>query len=353
MTTTLRSCETRASFASMACRLGPLVAAAAWACAAAAAPVLVPANSASIVWQGRKLPIGESYGIDWTATSLSIAIANASYVGVQIRDSSTGGARFAAFFNNTDQQAVSVGVGGDPNNGGNASPNLRTLTFLTSPLQTAYTIGSGSAIAGATATYTVMLLTEPQVIGDGNLNRTLLVDGFLTDGTVLPPPAPKARRLQFLGDSLTAGYGAGFDQPTIGPGANVTCGASVMINDAANSYGAVLCANFSADCRIEAVSGITLEAAQPNLPEIWNYTLGSMIWWPTAERVPYDFSSWVPDAVIINLGEWEGMRVRAQIARPPPALLTPLPCGATLWFLQARTTGTRASLRGRATRPRS
>jgi hypothetical protein len=43
-----------------------------------------------------------------------------------------------------------------------------------------------------------------------------------------------------------------------------------------NSYGWLLCGNFSADCRWEASSGITLETGHPNLPNLFPYTLGAM-----------------------------------------------------------------------------
>lgn len=75
-----------------------------------------------------------------------------------------------------------------------------------------------------------------------------------------------------------------------------------------NTYGAALCTNFTAECVIQAVSGITLMADQPNLPQIVNYTLGAMYpSWPAAQRVPVDWageaSSAPPSAIVINLGE--------------------------------------------------
>ncbi len=72
----------------------------------------------------------------------------------------------------------------------------------------------------------MVLLTEFQFIGDKSDAQALLVDGFLTDGTPQPAPAPRKRRIEFLGDSLTAGYGSGFDQP---PG--TTCGGGTLIDD--------------------------------------------------------------------------------------------------------------------------
>jgi lysophospholipase L1-like esterase len=246
------------------------------------------------------MPVDAGFAIDWEATSVSITVSNATYVGIGISDETANGARFALYYNNTGQTGIDA-LTGDPNNSADASPNLRVQTFLSSSKQFIYPLASRGIIAGETATYTVVLLTEPQFIGDKNEGSLLVIQGFWTDGVVLPAEnkASCTRRIELMGDSLTAGYGSGFDAP---PG--TTCGAGVLINDVQNSYGALLCQNFSAECHIEAVSGITLFAVQPNLPEIWNYTLGSMYGnWPAPTKQRWDFSSWVPDAVIINLGE--------------------------------------------------
>lgn len=183
---------------------------------------------------------------------------------------------------------------GDPNPYSDASPSLRSLTFVTGPGQRIpYTLGSRSAIANQTASYTVVLLTEGSFIQDSDDSASLIVEGFVTDGVVIPVPRPStSRRIEFLGDSLTAGYGSGFDFP---PNARA-CGAGVLINDWLNSYGALLCANFSAECTTEAVSGITLFTGNPNLPKIWDFEL-------LHRSTAYNASRFVPDAVVINLGE--------------------------------------------------
>ena len=100
----------------------------------------------------------------------------------------------------------------------------------------------------------------------------------------------------FLGDSLTAGYGSGFDDPATSP----ACGGGTPQNDVANAYGAVLCdKHFGASCAWVARSGVGLiYPPSPGLPALWPTTLGSF-----TGQFPWNASSWVPDAVVINIGE--------------------------------------------------
>ena len=149
-------------------------------------------------------------------------------------------------------------------------------------------------------------MIEPSFILDTTKHNALTIEGISTDGVLVKTPAPPvSRSLEILGDSLTAGYGAGFDLPHSQAS---TCSGGGITDDQAMTYGALLCSNFSAQCTTEAVSGITLNTGQPNLPLIWDYELGAMHDWPLADRVTYNASRFQPDAVLINLGEndWGG-----------------------------------------------
>jgi hypothetical protein len=56
---------------------------------------------------------------------------------------------------------------------------------------------------------------------------------------------------------------------------STTCGGGGLTDDQGVSYGALLCANFSASCTMEAVSGMTLYTGQSfNLPLTWDWELG-------------------------------------------------------------------------------
>lgn len=290
-----------------------LLGAAALATCASAAPVLIPANSSSVAWVGRRIYTDQGVSFDWEGVQASITIANATFVGCQILDAATGGARFAVVYNNsmmwpaaqrTGTGSSSSGVS-DPDPGHNEVPGLRVATLVTSPYQSLYTLGAGESISGMTGTWSLTLLTEPQFVGDISPNQTLTLVGFVTDGVVLEPPAGspgrRSRRLTFLGDSLTAGYGSGFDIPT-----GAVCGGGVLQDDVTYSYGAVLCSSavFNADCDWAAVSGITL-TRPTDLPDLWPYAMGSALQhWPKGTWPLWNFSSFVPDAVVINLDEY-------------------------------------------------
>jgi hypothetical protein len=143
--------------------------------------------------------------------------------------------------------------------------------FTTSPRVPEYVLAPrGELTVTHAATITVVLLTEPSFIGDSAPGGLLSFLGFNTDGTVLPPvPLPTSRRMEVLGDSLTAGYGAGFDLP---PGlATTDCGAGVLVNDVTNDYSYLLARNLSAQAHWVAQSGITLFAAPVNLPLLYNW----------------------------------------------------------------------------------
>ena len=227
-------------------------------------------------------------------------VCDATSVSAVITDTTAGGARFGVWVNTSnvsDPRAPSV-------------PNLRVATFFSSEgVNLSYALASRSAIKQACVTYTLQLLIEPAFIQDYSPDHVLTVEGLQTDGHLIATPEPAVRRsIEILGDSLTAGYGAGFDLPH---SQSKTCGGGGLTDDQGVSYGALLCANFSARCMMEAVSGITLYTGRGfNLPLTWDWELGGMLQnkWPKDSMVPYDASRFQPDAVLINLGEndWGG-----------------------------------------------
>ena len=72
-----------------------------------------------------------------------------------------------------------------------------------------------------------------------------------------------------------------------------------------NAYGAVLCdAYFAASCAWIAQSGLGLiYPGGVTLPELWLTTLGGFV-----GALPWNASLWVPDGVVINIGEVRGAR---------------------------------------------
>lgn len=129
-----------------------------------------------------------------------------------------------------------------------------------------------------------------------------------TDGTLVPMQAPK-RRIELIGDSITAGYGLEGVFP---------CTNAAHLEAATKTYGALTAKNLSADYSIVAWSGkgvtrnyVTPEPdTSPLMPELWAQ-------YGALTPRPYDFSTAV-DVVVINLGTNDfsfkpGMRAQLNI----------------------------------------
>ena len=247
------------------------------------APTTIPATDPRLYFTGGRTVInGTSVRFDWEGTTLSFCLTSTSKtLALLLSDTSRGGSRFA----------VTWTIPG-------SAPSIKSGLLLTSSVQTVYTLSPLSGIETATtpACVEVTLLTEPAYTRAEGSNSSITVVGILTDGTVAAPP-PATRKLLFLGDSLTAGYGSGFDLPT----PSSLCGGGVLTNDVTNSYGWRITRALGAEGSWVAVSGITLFAGGKGLPGQYANALGG---WPVSEGGPtVDFSRFVPDGVIVNLGE--------------------------------------------------
>lgn len=124
---------------------------------------------------------------------------------------------------------------------------------------------------------------------------TLTFQNITTAGTIGPDTAP-ARRIEFIGDSITVGYGEDGTYP---------CTNTAALEDAPNTYGALTSTNLSADYSLIAWSGkgltrnyVTLTPdTSPIMPELWTrygaLDADNSYTFPTAA---------IPQAVVINLG---------------------------------------------------
>lgn len=111
--------------------------------------------------------------------------------------------------------------------------------------------------------------------------------------------APK-RRIEFLGDSITAGYGV--------EAASENEHHSLANSNAWLTWGAVAARTLQADYSCCAVSGIWLMSNGTNkpLPTLWDRVL------PQVEPdKAWDFSRWQADAVVVNLGTNDAYPKRA------------------------------------------
>ncbi len=109
---------------------------------------------------------------------------------------------------------------------------------------------------------------------------------------LLPPPAPSPRRMEFLGDSITCGYGS------IGTPDTHTYLTSQQ--DSTRTYAALTAAHFGADDRYICMSGQGVvrncngEIGTP-LPRFFHYTT-------LQNTAPYPLGSWQPHVTVVNIG---------------------------------------------------
>lgn len=113
-------------------------------------------------------------------------------------------------------------------------------------------------------------------------------------GKVLPPPTAKERRIEFIGDSLTVGYG------TLGN--DSTAAWSTATEDGSCTFAALTGKALNADYNVVAISGRGLAHntggdTDKLMPAL--YTKVDEYNYPGHD---WDFSSFVPDVVVIHLG---------------------------------------------------
>jgi lysophospholipase L1-like esterase len=109
--------------------------------------------------------------------------------------------------------------------------------------------------------------------------------GFDKAAVLSPPGQIASRRVELIGDSITAGYGAE------GPGPNCT-GNLVALENEFLSYGAIAARSVGADHVTLAWSGRTVQ----EMGDLYERTL------PSRPASRWDFARYTPDAVVINLG---------------------------------------------------
>jgi len=133
----------------------------------------------------------------------------------------------------------------------------------------------------------------------------------LDAGKIAAPSASRPqRRIEFIGDSITAGYcnlckGPGPFDDALSLNESVAGGEAQ--ETFALSWPTVICDQLGAECSTLAWSGLGLIknccGGATYMPEIWTRTLATA---DTGGSNNWDFSSWVPDALVVNLGTNDG-----------------------------------------------
>lgn len=127
-----------------------------------------------------------------------------------------------------------------------------------------------------------------------------LFKGFtVTGGALVATPTPFAHRIEFVGDSITCGYGTECK--------TASEAFSTKTENHWLTFGAGASRALAADAHFVSWSGKGMYAnygndQSPRMPELFPRTFGN-------EATPvWDFGSWKPDVVVINLGtnDWNG-----------------------------------------------
>ena len=249
-------------------------------------PTLIPATSA--IWVGRhtnaSVPLG-AVSFDFPGVTATFYVRNASFfTGVFTSSCANGGT-----------SRLEAGVDGDPLDTHSKDSFWVMAASPTAP----YRISLASGL-DPTLVHTLSIRNAVEARWAAcAVNATLALGGIETDGVITsppPPPFPTPRFLEFIGDSITAGFG------TVPP---CTSPSNAAREDASRGAAlAVICRNLSADCSLVAVSGDTviipaggIPASKPPIPMIYNRSLtydSTALW---------DFNALAsPAAVVINLG---------------------------------------------------
>lgn len=128
---------------------------------------------------------------------------------------------------------------------------------------------------------------------DESLLGTAQFQGFsVLDGELVGTPDPITRRIEFIGDSITCGYG----NEGVAP-----CNFSAETENEYLAFGAVTARALHAEHTAIAWSGKGMVRnyggeVSATMPQLYDRTL------PLANVGPWDRSTWVPDAIVINLG---------------------------------------------------
>ncbi len=146
----------------------------------------------------------------------------------------------------------------------------------------------------------VRILKENQTSA-AETEHYLLLKKIMCDGGLYPVPEKKYR-FEFVGDSLTAGEGLG--------GSKTQTGWSSAAFGLDGHYAITTAEHFQADYRLIALSGRGVYCGYNNsmeivMPKYYEQTCGivkSRLAIDLGGNNAYDFSKWVTDVVVINLG---------------------------------------------------
>lgn len=155
--------------------------------------------------------------------------------------------------------------------------------------QTTYTVASDLA-AGR---HQLRLVKRTEFDGAVGTFRGLhLPDG----GSIQPPPERPSRRIEFIGDSITAGYGVEGESPT--------CPYSSLTQNIEQTFAAIIGRELEAEVMTTAVSGIGVirNYQEPDMISAEPMTVRYERAVADDATTRWDFGRWKPDLIVIVLG---------------------------------------------------
>jgi len=148
---------------------------------------------------------------------------------------------------------------------------------------TSYTLAKG--LAAGEHTVALWKVTE-DVVQAGRAGAACF-GGFSANEFLAAPPA-RTRRLEFIGDSDTAGYCA--------DGSSSGGDKEKKTENTYETWASKIALAFDADFVEQAVSGFGVRSGTPSVTPLLKNAL------PWDDSTPWDFTSWVPDAVVMLIG---------------------------------------------------
>ena len=262
----------------------------------ACALCVVPATDPRISFSGgriQRVPTDGSVRFDWPCVTLRVSV-NATAVPassiVQVGALMDGaGNRFQATMEHLNGTVVSTSV---------ISTRKRNTT-----------VAIAHVPGGAAVTVLLRKLTSAQ--DDGHVPGVLAQGVVHFYGIALNTPGARLessssssskRRLEFFGASDTAGFGVdGYPDP-----GKLTCLTHMpRYENCAEAYSAELARRTGAELHLQAIAGkgllrnaVNLLPSGPTIPQLLNRSIAT----DAGSDAAWDFTSWVPDAVVLSVG---------------------------------------------------
>lgn len=251
----------------------------------------IPASHPSVYWAGRHVslePVGNgSVSFDFPGVTAMFNTTGSSYITAQFSSTCGNGPRLESSVDGADTlNTTSAGS-----------------FWLYPSFSMPHPVGLASGLDNSLPhTLTIRLASEARWANCSGPQGVTL-DGVWTDGqpTQAYPSVPlhngKTRKLEWVGDSITAGYGTA---PVAGSN---PCPSLLAVEDPSRAATFRVCAGLESECSVVAVSGDTVltppggaPADKPPLPLVYPRARTYM------PQLVWDVSRYVPDAIIINLG---------------------------------------------------